>query len=208
VLRRCVWSRNFKNGCSIYINISRLRVNLTCLLESIRDVHATVGVLAKIKGLGSWRWIYYNYLTSYEIWLCLGNKTANHNSGLEAAFFQNLQLSVGSSAKLFCPEKSEQCSVVIFFTSTKKNKQLDHSIHSTILVGSTVYHVTRPELSEQQTTTDVPSHTAYSVAWHYSHWFSSTLNWQKRGENVEFYAALTIDRNWSPHVVSRSAFPV
>jgi len=27
VLRRCVWSRNIKNGCSIYIyNISRLRV--------------------------------------------------------------------------------------------------------------------------------------------------------------------------------------
>jgi len=29
VLRRCVWSRNIKNGCSIYIyDISRLRVNL------------------------------------------------------------------------------------------------------------------------------------------------------------------------------------
>jgi len=30
VLRRCVWSRNIENGCSIYIyiyNISRLRVN-------------------------------------------------------------------------------------------------------------------------------------------------------------------------------------
>jgi hypothetical protein len=141
-------------------------IDLTCLLESIRDVHVTVGVLAKRKGLGSWRWIYYNHVTSYEIWLCLGNKTANHSSGLEADFFQNLQLSVGSSAKLFCPEKSEQCSVVIFFTSTKKNKQLDHSIHSTILVGSTVYHVTRPEITEQQTTTDVPTHTAYSVAWH------------------------------------------
>jgi len=29
VLRRCVWSRNIKNGCSIYIyDISRLRVNI------------------------------------------------------------------------------------------------------------------------------------------------------------------------------------
>jgi len=28
VLRRCVWSRNIKNGCSIYIyDISRLKVN-------------------------------------------------------------------------------------------------------------------------------------------------------------------------------------
>ena len=31
VLRRCVWSRNIKNGCSIYIyDISRLRVNRSC----------------------------------------------------------------------------------------------------------------------------------------------------------------------------------
>ena len=173
-------------------------IDLTSLLERIRDVLATVDALAKRRGFGPWRWIYHNHFISHEIWLCLGNKTPNHNSGLGTAFFQNLQLSVGHSAKLFCPKKSEQCSVVTFFTSAKKNKQLDYSVHLTTLVGSTAYHVTRPELTEQRTTTDVPSHTAYSVAWRYSDWFSSTIHWQKRGENVEFFTAVSIDRKGSP----------
>ena len=35
VLRRCVWSRNIKNGCFIYIyDISRLRVNVPIVLKS------------------------------------------------------------------------------------------------------------------------------------------------------------------------------
>jgi len=41
-LRRCVWSRNIKNGCSIYIyNISRLRVKLYCLNILFRREHLT-----------------------------------------------------------------------------------------------------------------------------------------------------------------------
>jgi hypothetical protein len=71
-------------------------------------------------------------------------------------------------------------------------------------VGSTVYHVTRPELTEKQKTKDVPSHTAYSIAWRYSDWFSSKIHWQKRGEYVEFFTALNIDRNEGPPGVSRS----
>lgn len=179
-------------------------IDYTYLLERIRNALPTVGGLAKRRGFGPWRWIYYNLFISYEIWLCLGNKTANHSSGLGAAFFQNLQLSVGSNAKLFCPEKSKQCSFVTFFTSAKKNKQLDYSVHSTNVLGSTVHHVTWPELTEQHSTTDVPSQTAYSVTWRYSDWFSSALHWQKRCENVGFFAALSNDRNGSPHVVSRS----
>jgi hypothetical protein len=57
------------------------------------------------------------------------------------------------SAKLFRPEQSEKCSVVTFFTFftlAKKNKRLEYSEYSKTLVGSTVYHVTRPELTEQQ----------------------------------------------------------
>jgi len=38
VLRRCVWSRNIKNGCSIYIyDISRLRVKQNLLDSSLTD---------------------------------------------------------------------------------------------------------------------------------------------------------------------------
>jgi len=48
VLRRCVWSRNIKNGCSIYIyiyiyDISRLRVKITSrrrtLPEKLQVIH-------------------------------------------------------------------------------------------------------------------------------------------------------------------------
>ena len=41
MLRRCVWSRNIKNGCFIYIyiyDISRLRVNFTGILSTQRDL--------------------------------------------------------------------------------------------------------------------------------------------------------------------------
>jgi len=39
VLRRRVWSRNIKNGCSIYIyDISRLRVNLNVQVKCMEPV--------------------------------------------------------------------------------------------------------------------------------------------------------------------------
>jgi len=48
VLRRCVWSRNIKNGCSIYIyDISRLRVN--------EDVSRTENIASNSKLItGGW----------------------------------------------------------------------------------------------------------------------------------------------------------
>jgi len=82
VLRRCVWSRNIKNGCSIYIyDISRLRVNslvfrLVCKLRKtaislVMSVfsHGTTRLL--LDGF-SWSLIFEDFWKSVEkipVWL-------------------------------------------------------------------------------------------------------------------------------------------
>jgi len=43
VLRRCVWSRNIKNGCSIYIcDISRLRVNRSVFVRETKCISCKI----------------------------------------------------------------------------------------------------------------------------------------------------------------------
>jgi len=50
VLRRCVWPRNIKNGCSIYIyDISRLRVNeiyCNCIRITFNGIREKITITA------------------------------------------------------------------------------------------------------------------------------------------------------------------
>jgi len=70
VLRRCVWSRNIKNRCSIYIyDISSLRVNII-------DVRINAFPLKSVRNGGKWRavgpcfagmaWIWMFWNVAYE----------------------------------------------------------------------------------------------------------------------------------------------
>jgi len=60
VLRRCVWSRNIKNRCSIYIyDISNLRVN------SKQEIHQAIYLLVKLNH--NWLILVYEDFTEYKL---------------------------------------------------------------------------------------------------------------------------------------------
>lgn len=84
------------------------------------------------------------YSIPYDVCHGLGNTAANHN-GLEGALFRNLQLSLGSRAKIFCSDFSEKCTVAAFFTLKKKAPWRTRNTWPTLGI-SAEYHVIRPDL--------------------------------------------------------------
>jgi hypothetical protein len=75
---------------------------------------------------------------------------------------------------------SEQFSVVTFYrlaiSSVAWTTSLYCRIFSATLVGSALYHVTRPKLAEKHTNTVGTTHTPHPVAWRSSDWFSPKLH--------------------------------
>jgi len=63
VLRRCVWSRNIKNGCSIYIyDISHLKVNDVFMVNAVFRRHT------KFRPRGITQKKTYNIQNTAEVW--------------------------------------------------------------------------------------------------------------------------------------------
>jgi hypothetical protein len=95
---------------------------------------------------------------SYGTWSWLGSTAFIHNE--ETGVRTPLVVACQSyEIFLFRSERErEQCSAVTFFCLVSEKQILENAKHKVALVSSVLYHVTRPEIAEEQTTS-VPFHT-------------------------------------------------